>query len=55
MLEATIVPLNGSARPSASHAQFIELAVNMPEHEPQPGQPVFSSSASSSAVILPAL
>ena len=35
---ASIVPLPGSARPSASVRQFIELAVNMPEHEPQVGQ-----------------
>ena len=35
---ATIVPLPGSESPSASVRQFIELAVNMPEHEPQPGQ-----------------
>ena len=26
-------------RPSASVRQFIELAVNMPEHEPQVGRP----------------
>ena len=31
-------PLPGSERPSASVRQFIELAVNMPEHEPQVGQ-----------------
>jgi hypothetical protein len=31
-------PLPGSDRPSASVRQFIELAVNMPEHEPQVGQ-----------------
>ena len=35
---ATMLPLPGSARPSASVRQFIELAVNMPEHEPQVGQ-----------------
>jgi len=28
----------GSASPSASVRQFMELAVNMPEHEPQVGQ-----------------
>ncbi len=38
-----MVPLPGSAMPSASHRQFIELAVNMPEHEPQVGQAVCSS------------
>ena len=35
---ASIEPLPGSDRPSASVRQFIELAVNMPEHEPQVGQ-----------------
>ena len=35
---ATTVPLPGSPRPSASTRQFMELAVNMPEHEPQVGQ-----------------
>ena len=39
---AGIVPLPGSAIPIASLRQFIELAVNMPEHEPQPGQAVSS-------------
>jgi hypothetical protein len=37
---ATTVPLPGSARPSASVRQFIELAVNMPEHDPQVGQAI---------------
>ena len=35
---ASVEPLPGSARPSASVRQFIELAVNMPEQEPQVGQ-----------------
>ncbi len=35
---ASSEPLPGSARPSASVRQFIELAVNMPEQEPQVGQ-----------------
>ncbi len=35
-------PLPGSAMPMASHRQFMELAVNMPEHEPQPGQALSS-------------
>ena len=35
---AGMVPFPGSAMPSASHRQFIEFAVNMPEHEPQVGQ-----------------
>ncbi len=34
---ATIVPLPGSDKPSASVRQFIEFAVNMPEHDPQVG------------------
>jgi hypothetical protein len=34
---ATSVPFPGSASPSASVRQFIELAVNMPEHDPQVG------------------
>ena len=36
---ATTVPLPGKDRPSASVRQFIELAVNMPEQEPQVGRP----------------
>ena len=39
---AGIVPLPGRAMPMASHRQFIEFAVNMPEHEPHPGQAVSS-------------
>jgi hypothetical protein len=35
---ASTEPFPGSARPSASVRQFIELAVNMPEQEPQVGQ-----------------
>ena len=35
---ATTVPLPGRLRPKASVRQFIELAVNMPEQEPQVGQ-----------------
>ena len=35
---ATSEPLPGSASPNASVRQFIELAVNMPEQEPQVGQ-----------------
>jgi len=31
-------PLYGSASPNASSRQFILLAVNIPEHEPQDGQ-----------------
>ncbi|MNI99166.1 hypothetical protein D3C73_1581780 [compost metagenome] len=36
---ARIVPLPGNARPRPSARQFMELAVNMPEQEPQDGQP----------------
>src|SRR5690606_13008228 len=43
------VPLPGSARPSASVRQFIELAVNMPEHDPQVGHADRSISATSSS------
>ena len=39
----------------ASARQFMLLAVNMPEHEPQVGQAAFSISSSSSAEILPVL
>ena len=35
---ARMVPLPGRARPRASQRQFMELAVNMPEQEPQVGQ-----------------
>jgi hypothetical protein len=35
---ASVEPLPGSDRPMASVRQFIELAVNMPEQEPQVGQ-----------------
>ena len=44
------VPLPGSARPSASVRQFIELAVNMPEHEPQVGQAERSITATSASL-----
>src|SRR5208283_3635794 len=47
---ATTVPLPGSDRPSASVRQFMELAVNMPEQEPQVGQAERSMPAASSSV-----
>ena len=47
---ATIVPLPGSESPSASVRQFIELAVNIPEHDPQPGQAQRSMRAASSSL-----
>ena len=43
------MPLPGSDRPSASVRQFIELAVNMPEHEPQVGQADRSITATSAS------
>ena len=52
-LVARSVPLVGRAMPSASHRQFMLLAVNMPEQEPHVGQPAFSSAESSSAESLP--
>ena len=41
---ASVEPLPGSARPSASVRQFIEFAVNMPEQDPQVGQAERSTS-----------
>lgn len=46
---ARIVPLPGSAMPSASLRQFMEFAVNMPEQEPQVGQAESSMDCSSAA------
>src|SRR5699024_713927 len=54
---ANIEPFPGSERPSASVKQFIEFAVNIPEHEPQVGHAAdsiaftFSSLSESSAAI----
>ena len=44
---ARVEPLPGSDRPNASVRQFIELAVNMPEQEPQVGQADRSTVATS--------
>ena len=44
-----MVPLPGSASPMASVRQFIEFAVNIPEHEPQVGQAADSIRNSSSS------
>ena len=52
---AGTVPLPGSARPSTSARQFIELAVNMPEHEPQVGQAAHSSALRPSSSSSPAM
>ena len=50
---AGIVPLPGNAIPNTSHKQFIELAVNIPEHEPHVGHAEFSNSHSSFSSIVP--
>ena len=52
---ASIVPLPGRANPSTSIKQFMEFAVNIPEQEPQVGQPFSSKSFNSSSFILPVL
>lgn len=49
MWVASSEPLPGSERPIASVRQFIELAVNMPEQEPQVGQAFSSMIAMSSS------
>src|SRR4051794_40526035 len=49
---ATTVPVPGSARPRASVRQFIELAVNIPEHEPQVGHAERSITLTSSSLTL---
>src|SRR5690606_1429627 len=45
-------PLPGKPKPSASTKQFMELAVNMPEHDPQVGQAERSYSAACSSLTL---
>ena len=47
---ARIVPLPGSDSPMASVREFIELAVNIPEQLPHPGQAQPSISAISSSL-----
>src|SRR5690606_3262459 len=49
---ARVVPLPGRDRPSASVRQFMELAVNMPEQEPQVGHALRSYSAACSSLTL---
>ncbi len=49
MWVASVEPLPGSERPSASVRQFIELAVNIPEQEPQVGHAASSIRAMSSS------
>ena len=51
---AGMVPLPLRPIPRASVRQFMELAVYIPEQDPQVGQALFSNSVSSSSVILPA-
>ncbi len=48
---ASSEPLPGSARPRASARQFMELAVNMPEQEPQVGQAERSICATSASLL----
>ncbi len=50
-----MVPLPGRAIPRASVRQFILLAVNIPEQEPQVGQALSSHSNSSASLIIPLL
>ena len=49
---ARTVPLPGSDNPSASVRQFMEFAVNIPEHDPQVGQAERSYSATFSSLAL---
>ena len=49
---ASSEPLPGSDRPRASVRQFMELAVNMPEQEPQVGQALRSTWATASSETL---
>ena len=51
---AGIVPFPERPMPMTSVRQFMELAVYIPEQEPQEGQTRFSNSVSSSSLILPA-
>ncbi len=44
-------PFPGNARPITSNRQFIEFAVNMPEHEPQVGQALRSTMSSWASVM----
>ncbi len=52
-ITAGVVPLPGRARPMVSERQFMELAVNMPAQEPQPGQAPSANSSNCSSVIWP--
>ena len=50
---AGMVPLPGSPSPRISVRQFMELAVNMPAQEPQPGQACSTISCAWASVIFP--
>ena len=50
---AGIVPFPGNANPKTSAKQFIEFAVNIPEHDPHVGHALFSSSHKSPSNIVP--
>ena len=50
-----MLPLPGRARPRASHRQFMEFAVNMPEQEPQEGQLDISHLRRPASSMMPAL
>ena len=52
MCVASTLPFPGSASPRASTKQFIELAVNIPEQEPQVGHADLSTLATSSSETL---
>ena len=52
-ITAGIVPLPGKPMPMASVRQFMELAVNIPAHDPHVGQAASSISVSCSSVIFP--
>src|SRR3954452_17570945 len=47
---ASTEPLPGSASPSASVRQFMEFAVNMPEHDPQVGHAERSMTSTSASL-----
>ena len=49
---ATTVPFPGRARPMASLRQFMELAVNMPEQEPQVGHAACSTRRTCSSLMV---
>ena len=52
-VSAVMVPLPGKARPMTSPRQFMELAVNMPEQDPVPGQARWASARSCFSEVFP--